>query len=170
MHPPKCGGTSISRSIKQAYGIYENLYGKNLKKLEGRCSTDAAAAMGKDIFDLRKNILMYYMFQENIKYITGHFTYIEDLPKDIKNRWHYVTILREPVNRWFSHYFFNYTIQSGDKSSSHDKLNKRLEKFLNEESDRAKEMGLSYITIFTENIKFEMAWTNTATRMCKKEV
>jgi hypothetical protein len=61
---------------------------------------------------------------------------------DYQNKWKYVLILRDPVQRFISHYTANYF-----KKHSHDRIDLSLEEYI--KTDRALEFGQDYITNLT---------------------
>ena len=149
-HMPKCGGTSVHWAIQTGYGLVENLYGKNLIKLDHYGSEKAAETIGRDMLEFRDEILLYFLTMRHPKFVSGHFAFSPRADKIFGNEWSYVTVLREPVNRWFSHFYFNQTIESGTKSFSEHALNTALERFLNDSGDRAESMG----QLFVKNLSY----------------
>ena len=117
LHVPKCGGTSIDKAIIQSY--------KNLDLRKDRIlvrhDSQLSAKVGNILYDLdytygsvndypvlrfREEHLTYLMLDEQIKYISGHFTFSERIFKYFKNHFSFITIVRNPVDKWLSNYFY----------------------------------------------------------------
>jgi len=117
LHVPKCGGTSIDNAISKHYSTL-GLKGSNIIGLHPSASANVIKLIlqtdypndTKDdypILKLRENILLYFMSQRKYKYIKGHFTFSEIAYREFKDEYAFITVIRDPVKRWFSSYFFN---------------------------------------------------------------
>jgi hypothetical protein len=131
LHLPKCGGMSVNRAMSRAFGA------QRLAVLNPTASWRAAEIRGKDPMDYRTSLLFYYMSMKDVNVITGHFSWCDDAYEHFSKDWTYVTILRDPVRRWFSHYFYD-----RHKSGGYFSTEKNLSTFLH--SERAREMGTIY--------------------------
>jgi hypothetical protein len=54
-----------------------------------------------------ERILTYAMARKNVKFVTGHFVFSETVYREFAGEYDFITVLRHPVSRWFSQYFFN---------------------------------------------------------------
>lgn len=131
LHLPKCGGVSLKRALSRAFGA------QNLARLDSMASWRAAKIRGEDLMDYRRSLLFYYMKMDDINVIAGHFSWSDDVYDRFSQDWEYITLLRNPIRRWFSHYF--YDRYRGDTYFS---IEKDLPAFLH--SERAREMGTLY--------------------------
>ncbi|MBE9191003.1 sulfotransferase family 2 domain-containing protein [Gloeocapsopsis crepidinum LEGE 06123] len=122
VHLHKCGGTSITQAIKSCYHHLGSILDENTFHLNGQAASSAAQKIISQI-DLssettaaysdyliakfREDLLLYYMCQPNIKYIAGHFAFSNTAYQYFAKKYAFVTVLREPVKRWISAYFYN---------------------------------------------------------------
>ena len=137
LHLPKCGGTSIAYAIRNCYHTSE------VGHLNDAACVKAAELLGKDLDDYRRDLLLYYLLHQNIRYLSGHFAYSKRAYHECGERWHFVTVLRHPVKRWFSHFFYNRY-----KKDGHFRINEDLSTFV--ESERAFMLGRLYVRNLTE--------------------
>jgi len=66
-------------------------------------------------------LLLYFMACHDVRYISGHFSFSETAYRAFSAEWDFITILRHPVSRWFSHYFYN-RYKVGDHHSIREDL------------------------------------------------
>ena len=138
-HQPKCGGTSIDHAIRSCYR------NSQIMRLNRDACIRAANLLGRDLNDYRRELLPYLLLHKNIGYLSGHFAYSKKAYDACGDQWHFVTILRHPVKRWFSHYFFNR--HNGDP---HFGITEDIETFV--ESERASMIGCMYVRNLSEEI------------------
>ncbi|PIG90646.1 hypothetical protein CSQ79_25750 [Gloeocapsopsis sp. IPPAS B-1203] len=145
LHLHKCGGTSITQAIKACYQNISSITENNTFHLNGAAASSAAHKTFEDNLDsenndylvgkFRENLLLYYMCQPKINYIAGHFSFSEVAYQNFSNKYAFITVLRNPVKRWISAYFYNrYTIS---------KLDEDFYEFLS--SERALKGGCMYV-------------------------
>jgi hypothetical protein len=114
LHVPKCGGMSVHDAIVGRYGIVEKLRGH--RRFDHPATYAAAKALNPaanpfsvddyEILKFREHLLLYFMSQERSLYISGHFAFSEPAYKTFGEKFTFVTMLREPVKRWISYYFY----------------------------------------------------------------
>lgn len=142
LHQPKCGGTSIGRAIWNCYPQAETSH------LNNDACNKAADVLGRDLDDYRRDLLLYNLLQENIKFVSGHFAYSEKAYQKCGDQWHFLTVLRHPIKRWFSHYFY-----SKYNSNAHFGISEDISTF---ESHRAFMIGCLYVRNLSEGFD----WTD----------
>lgn len=108
-HIPKCGGASIDYAIRKHYP-FSNV------RVTSEASFKATNIMYQlneseaDEFEMvlqfRENLLVYFMSQ-NVPFISGHFSFSDKAYQHFSDTYKYITILRDPVKRWISQYFFD---------------------------------------------------------------
>ncbi len=132
MHVPKCGGTSIDQALRVCFAR------SSVGRLDFRASMRAAELLDKDMNALREELLFYFMSKKSIKYVSGHFPFSEAALHQFTPEWDFLTVLRNPVARFFSLYFFN-----SHKRDDHFRINEDLETFV--DSELALNIGRSYV-------------------------
>lgn len=142
MHVPKCGGTSISRAIRSSYGFGKTQGSNFFFQLDASASLRAAKILGYKELEFFENLLIYNMSISSRKYIDGHFVYSEKAFKEFGDEWKFVTLLRHPVSKWFSKYFFNRY-----KKGSHYKLDCDFETYIESKTGIAE--GSDYVRCLT---------------------
>jgi len=150
LHIHKCGGSSINQAIKACYLTWDITKDRQLVHLDSRAAFNAAqksvaqADFSPDTNDeyqtlkFRENLLMYYMCQEKINYVAGHFSFSATAYQYFCDKYAFITILREPVARWISFYFYNLHKKGGPF-----KIDMKIEAFL--ESERGQRQGYEYV-------------------------
>lgn len=143
LHVPKCGGTSIDHAIKSLYRNKDRTVTVN-----AAASTNAANLLNQinfphetsddyPVLKLRENLLLYFMSQ-NMNYISGHFSFTEISYRNFSGKYTFITVLRDPVKRWISLYFFNRY-----KKERHCKMEDDIKTFL--QSEFGKSQGYEYV-------------------------
>lgn len=98
-HLPKCGGTSLDAAIRRhvRYAFH----------LDAGASHDAAETIGAPLHDHREHLLLYALAQPRMQYVHGHFAWSSTAHEAHGDRWRFVTVLRDPVDRWLSHFHYH---------------------------------------------------------------
>lgn len=150
LHIPKCGGVSIRKAIKSCYVSFDILQDKYLTDLPSTAAFNAAQISAKQtclssdvtddyqILKFRESLLLYFMCQSDTKYIAGHFTFSAIAYQSFFDKFAFVTILRNPVKRWISAYFYNRY-----KKLGHRKTDADIAAYL--ESSFAQSQGYEYV-------------------------
>jgi hypothetical protein len=142
IHVAKCGGTSVIASIKKQYPLADRiLKGKFFVNLNASASLKGSELLGENLWAYREKILIYFLSIRANRFVAGHFP-VSDLAMNyFKDDWNFITILRHPVDRWFSHYFFNRY-----KQAEHFKTDLSFEEYI--DSDDGKSLGSFYHRLF----------------------
>src|SRR4051794_13658563 len=144
LHLPKCGGCSMLRAFGEHYSASPNTH-----LLDAVGSAAVAKATDRNALDYRRDILLYLMSSMRNRescYISGHFAFSQMAYELFGDEWAYVTVLRHPVERWFSDYFYNKT-----RGGVHGGIEDDLRDFV--ESDRAAMMGRTYPRYLVEGME-----------------
>lgn len=150
LHIHKCGGSSINQAIKSCYLTWDITKDRRLVHLDSHAAFNAAQkcidqtnfpSEQTDTYHLlrfRENLLLYYMDQKDINYIAGHFSFSATAYEYFFKKYAFITVLRDPVARWISFYFYNRNKQRGPF-----KIDTELEAFI--ESERGQRQGYEYV-------------------------
>ena len=139
LHIPKCGGVSISRAIKWHYlSINIRKFYQSVVTVNPEASFNSAKILDYPVPRLRENLLLYYMCINDVKYITGHFTFSEIAFREFHDKFAFVTVLRDPIKRWISLYFYNKY-----KKGGHLKIETDFTTYL--QSERGRANGFNYV-------------------------
>lgn len=157
LHIPKCGGTSVSHAIQDSFGFDKSTYGYPFFSLDSNASRKCSALFDDDLIDYRLRILAYYMSLPRYKYIHGHFNFSSKIFQEFNSQWNFITILRDPVDQWFSQYFYD------TRTDSEVPILCDLESFVS--TDRACLMGNSYVRKLTDSSFSKNAFTNDAVQL-----
>lgn len=139
LHIPKCGGTSIGRAIGEHFPAHRSF------SLPPETSARAAALARRDTLDFRRDLLLFAFAELRGGYIRGHFPFSLTAWTEFHEQWQFITILRHPVRRWLSSYFFS-RFRSHNRRST--MITEDLEDFL--ETPRAASMGCAYVRTLSE--------------------
>lgn len=139
VHAPKTGGTSLDRAIRRGQSPIKRFRKERTFNLRAHPSTQAARSLHLDESELRRSLICYYLHMPTCEYVAGHFSVTEEI---LAFPWSFITILRDPVDRWFSEYYYNR--YKGDRT--HAAIEIDLKEFL--VTDEARRMGTTYVRMF----------------------
>ncbi|KEP68734.1 hypothetical protein DL1_09110 [Thioclava dalianensis] len=141
-HVPKCGGTSVGRALRKRY-----LLSQATVKPEASFGAFALytgrqdhAAMLVDVAALREQIMLYHMC-DGVRGLSLHVPFSEPAHARFAQHYRFITILRDPVARFVSHFRWSH-----GRSADHAAISEDLVAFL--ETDRARRLGASYVEYF----------------------
>lgn len=149
LHIPKCAGSSIKNSIKDQYLSFNFSKDNKLVSLDSASTINIINIINQNIYPhttdddypilkLRENLLLYFMSGMNNIFIDGHFTFSDTAYRNFHNNYAFITLIREPVSRWISSYFYNTY-----KENNRFKIDEDITKYL--ESDFCKSQGYEFV-------------------------
>ena len=144
----------MTRALEESIGLRKWLTGK-YHYLKAAPSRKAAEDMGLSLLDYRNHILSYHMNDKTMMYVGGHFGFNRRLYERHSDRWKYVTILRNPVKKWFSQYFYNRY-----KEDDHFSIDGGVEAFAHSETGR--HLGSDFVHKLTDGIPARDCNSDTA--------
>ncbi len=89
--------------------------------------------------EYRDHLLTYFLSLQNLRFVSGHFAWSEAAYELFGVDWNFVTVLRNPVDRWLSNYFYD-----RHKSVDHFRIEEDIEAYL--ETQGAKRLGRILVT------------------------
>jgi len=114
---PKTGGTSINQAIIEHYLTLDTRKDACVARLDPVASSRAMKICGIDyphkttddykILTMRENLLLYFLSRQCTRYVAGHFAFSDIAYREFRDKFAFVTVLRDPVKRWISSYFYN---------------------------------------------------------------
>jgi hypothetical protein len=98
-HPPKCGGSSVDNWLSLAFG--------GPAGLDPIAAEAAARNTGLAGLALREALLAYYVQRRDAPFISGHYNFSRRAFAGHEQEFEFITILRNPLDRMLSQYYFN---------------------------------------------------------------
>ncbi len=141
-HVPKCGGTSVGRALRRRYLLSQATVTPedSFRAFEAFTGRSDRERMLVDVLDLREQMLLYHMFRD-VRGLSLHVRFSEAAYSRFADRYKFVTILREPVARFLSHYNWSH-----GRDGAHARIDEGFGAFLG--TERARRMGASYVEYF----------------------
>lgn len=140
LHVTKCGGTSLRAAFKRAL-MQDGAVSASLYELNAPQSAELARNAGIDGFTLRDLLLASTLSQRDTRLIAGHFRYTDRFHRDALQECLSVTLLRNPVDRFISLYYYNRY-----KDTDYGKEHLPLEDYITK--PRARRVAEDYVRLF----------------------
>lgn len=141
MHVPKCGGTSVATAIRNSFTTWDPVDDRQIAHFDPFAAHKGAEVTGSDPLAYNRNLLPYFLGVSHYRYVYGHFAFDEAAYEAFSQQWAFITLLRDPVKKWFSLYFFN-----RHKEADFFKVEEELETFVT--SATARGYGCDYVMQF----------------------
>lgn len=122
-HVPKSAGSSIATAIRDQVYIHDNLDVFDIKQSP---SLRAAKVTNKSMMQARETILAYHLSIDSNFFGKGHCYCRPNLIKEFSKEWNFITVLRNPIDRWISEYVYN-TYKQGQWTKNNLPLREYLE-------------------------------------------
>lgn len=143
-HPPKCGGTSVRHSLGIVFG--------GATRVDLGRAIAAGRNLGIEGMELCEGILAYLVQCQDVHFINGHFCYSRRAFAGREDEFDLITILRNPLDRMLSQYYFARFKPAPDGFTPVDC---ELSEFLL--TDRARGWATTFTRMFVGEIKASKA-------------
>jgi hypothetical protein len=140
-HVPKCGGTSVGRSLRRAYLLSQGTVTPVESEKAFNAATSSHSGNGiAHVSELREMMLLYMLYSD-VRCVSSHIPFSNAAYERFAERYAFVTLLRDPVDRFISNYYWNH-----NRLDAHFRIAETLDAFLS--SERARGMGSTYVRYF----------------------
>lgn len=142
-HVPKCGGTSVGRALRKRYILSQATVkpDESFRAFEAYSERTDREQMLIDVSALREQMMLYHLY-DDVRCVSLHVPFSDIAHARFKQDYKFITILREPVSRFVSHYFWSF-----GKPAAHARIDDDFESFLG--TDRARRLGASYVEYYS---------------------
>lgn len=106
-HPPKCAGTSVTSAFRNMVGHNRFQSISATFSIDSLATQEAARQLDISSEFYREQLALYGLASNQIRFIHGHLLYSERLKKNSPEDTCFVTMLRNPIDRVLSLYYFN---------------------------------------------------------------
>ena len=128
LHIPKCGGTSVTSAINRKFAP------ETIHHVDVLAATRVSSKLDLDLMSYRENLLLYHLAKEDCRLVTGHYNWSDRAYRLFGDEWKFVTVLRHPVKKWLSQYYFN---RYKDIPAQHFQIDVDIDEYMNSEEGRA---------------------------------
>ncbi|MEM8979249.1 MAG: sulfotransferase family 2 domain-containing protein [Pseudomonadota bacterium] len=141
-HVPKCGGTSVGRALRKRYILSQATVTpeSSFRAFETFTGRSDREQMLIDVLGLREQMMLYHLY-EDVRGVSLHVGFSEAAHAEFSDRYKFVTILRDPVARFVSHYNWSF-----NKPKAHGRIEEDFDTFLG--TERAKRVGATFVEYY----------------------
>ncbi|WP_444889983.1 hypothetical protein [Microbulbifer sp. DLAB2-AA] len=103
-HVPKCAGSSVYLSLKKDIYTPHRLGEFDIKLQESKYAADI---LETSMMSVRETVLAYNLSIKSNFFGRGHCFCRPNLIRNFYHEWNFLTVLRDPIERWISLYVYN---------------------------------------------------------------
>lgn len=140
-HVPKCAGVAVENAIRRQYSLKEKALTSSFR-VNLRACQRAAEATSTPASQLRQHMLACALASPRNVFATGHVACKPQLVSAFLDEWRFITVLRDPVERWISNYVYD-----RHKTTDWAKVDIPVEEYL--ESERGRNGGMIFLRYFS---------------------
>jgi len=161
VHVPKCGGNSIASAIHDRYKTFSPRGSRGLVNINAAASLKAAKTFYgseplendyRDVLQCRELLLGYILNLDDTRLVSGHICFSRLYYEEFKSKYTFITVLRDPVKRWISAFFYNKYRDEGDWKIKGD-----ISEYL--KTKRARANGYEYVKKFLGEVGPDIDYT-----------
>lgn len=144
LHLPKCAGTSVRDSLRRQFrwsGVFQRA---TVVELHYKTLYEVAVRSGEEQDVTSRRLLDYFLAHPHSRLVMGHFGLSDSLWESHRESWEFVTLLRHPVERFLSHFYYN-----KKRQREFLRIEGSLEEFV--QTDRGRSLGSLYVQYLTGN-------------------
>lgn len=149
IHVPKCGGSSIKKELRFRLR-WKNPFGFKESKLNGVAARELASLGDYSNLQVRELLLQYELANAKSDLIFGHYRCTAKTISAFESQYRFITILRDPIDRWISSYYYNRF-----KKSDYFKIDLDLDEYLKSEIGRKE--GTAFIRFFSNTEGYKIS-------------
>ena len=139
-HVPKCGGTSVARALRRAYILsHAGVRPEEAIRAFNRWQAANGASLN-DVWAFRELMFLYFLYCDK-RCVAGHAPFSDVAFDTFSERYAFVTVLRDPVERFVSNFYWNKSRPVGDR-----RIEESFDEFL--DSEQAARLGSTYVRYF----------------------
>jgi len=110
LHVPKCGGTSLMAALDACMKPWRATQRGSVLHLDEHAVREATRVGPASYGVARRLMLAYHLATTDARLVHGHYRYSRATFERHRDRWSFITLLRHPVERWLSNYYYNATL------------------------------------------------------------
>lgn len=160
----KTGGISINEAIGKHFRRCDHsriFAAPSYKTAKVLAQKSTEKSVRNHVWTIRKYLVAYEM-AKSAKYISGHVPFNQQIRNKFHTNYIYLTILRNPIDRFISKYFHN-----AFKESNHLKTRENLQHIIN--SDLEKDWGCEYVRLISGWIDIDDCTSTKAIQKAKED-
>ena len=162
-HVPKCGGTSVGMTIRRRYLLSQVgiVPAPSFFAVRSITASDDRLRTLQHAKEFREKLLLYHLYN-GVGCVSAHVRFSKVAYDNFHTTHGFVTILRDPVERFISHFFY------GSGREGHMSIDMALEEFV--ESEEGRQYGAAYCDYFSGLNAFEDFGSSSAIASAKKNL